>query len=127
MNELTQAGIVLRFVRGLLLTDIIVALIVAVIDVFLDLYTLLAYGTLLVWAAMVLIVLAGILTVGGLSSRLHDVGAYNLSRAGDMSENLHQVAEAGRSSFGCSLLLFLAGITLFALGNFLQTIATLLQ
>lgn len=125
MNELTYAGIVLRFVRGLLLTDVIVALIVAIISLLLDLHTWLAYGTLLVWAASALIVLAGVLTVGGLSSRLQDVGAYNLSHAGDMSENLYQVAESGRNSIGCSLLLLLAGISLLALGKFLQAIAIL--
>lgn len=90
---------------------------------FLDLHTWLAYGTLLMWAGMALIVLAGILTIGRLSSRLHAVGAYNLSHDGDMFENLYQVAEAGRNSIGCSLLLLLAGISLLALGKFLQAIA----
>jgi hypothetical protein len=125
LKEPGYAGLVLRFVRGLLLVDVIVALIVAVINLLLNLHTLLAYGTLLVWASIALIVVAAILVTGGLSSRLQDVGAYNLTRAGDMSENLHQVAEAGRNSIGCSLLLLLAGITLFALGNLLQAIAPL--
>ena len=125
LNAFSYLGIVLRFLRGLLLLDVIVALIVAVISLFLDMHTWLAYGTLLRWAGIALIVLAGILTVGGLSSRLQDVGAYNLSHAGDMSENLYQVAEAGRSSIGCSLFLLLTGISLLALGKSLQAIATL--
>lgn len=126
LNEPTYAEIGMRFFRGMLLIDVIVALIVAIISLFLDLHTWLAYRTLLRWAGLVLIVLAGILTVGGLSSRLQDVGAYNLSHAGDMSENLYQVAESGRNSIGCSLLLLLAGISLLALGKTLQAIATLL-
>lgn len=85
----------------------------------------LAYGALLMWAGMALIVLAGILTIGGLSSRLQDVSAYNLSHVGDMSENLYQVAEAGYNSSGCSLLLLLAGISLLALGKSLQAITAL--
>lgn len=125
LNEPTYAEIARRFFRGMLLIDVIVALIVGVISLFLDLPTWLAYGTLLRRAGLALIVLAGVLTVGGLSSRLQDVGAYNLSKAGNMSENLYQVAEAGRSSIGCSLLLLLTGISLLALGKSLQDISAL--
>ena len=120
-------SVLTRLVRGLLLADVIVAFVVAVISLLLRLHTWLAYGTLLVWSAGALIVLAGILTVGGLSSRLQDVGAYNLTHAGDMSENLHQIAEAGRSSIGCSLLLLMAGISLLAIGKFIQVISAFIR
>ena len=127
LNEQSDAGIILHFARGLLFIDVTVAVTVELISWFLDLHTLLAYGTLLAWAGVALIVLAAMLVMGGLSSRLQDIGAYNLSRAGDISENLRQVAEAGRSSIGCSLLLLLAGISLLALGNILQALAVLFR
>src|SRR5574342_240234 len=79
LNEQSDAGIILHFARGLLFIDVTVAVTVELISWFLDLHTLLAYGTLLAWAGVALIVLAAMLVMGGLSSRLQDIGAYNLS------------------------------------------------
>jgi hypothetical protein len=125
MNQHGSAEGFLRLLRAVILIDGIVAVIVGVISLSLGLYTPEAYGTLLVWAGIALIVMASILGMGSVSSRLQDVGAFNLSGAGDMSENLRQIAESGRSSLGCSLLLILAGITLLVIGSILQVIPAL--
>jgi len=122
MNKQGSAEIILRFLRTVLLTDVILAVIVGVITLLLDLHTLEAYGTLLVWAGVAVLILAGLLGIGGLSSRMKDVGAYSLSGAGNMSENLQRVAESGRSSLGCFSLLLVAGIVLVAIGTILQFI-----
>ena len=117
---------ILRFLRGVLLLDVILAVIVGGIALFLDLHTLEAYGTLLGWAGMALLLLACVLGIGGLSSRMQDVGAYSLSGAGNMSENLQRIAEAGQSSLGCFSLLLVAGMGLIAIGYIFQSIAAFL-
>ena len=123
MNKQSSAEVILRFLRTVLLIDAVVAVIVGVITLLLDLHTLEAYGTLLGWAGGAVIVLACILGIGRISSRVEDVGAYSLSGAGKMSENLRRVAEAGQSSFGCFSLLLAAGISLAGIGYFLQSIS----
>ena len=115
-----------RFLRGVLVLDVILAVIVGGIAYFLDLHSLEAYGTLLGWAGMALLLLACVLGIGGLSSRMQDVGAYSLSGAGNMSENLKQIAEAGQSSIGCFSLLLVAGISLIAIGYMVQSLAAFL-
>jgi hypothetical protein len=119
------AEAILRFLSSVLLMDLILAGSVAVISLWLDLHTLETYGTLLVWAGAAVIAVGLIIAVGGYSSRMEDVGAFNLSRAGNMSENLQRIAEAGRSSLGCFILLFVAGLALVGTGYILQVIPTL--
>ena len=125
MNTPGSAEAILRFLRSVIVIDAIVAVIVGVISLLLDLHTLEAYGTPMVWTGVAVIVLACVLGIGGLSSRMEDVGAYNLSGAGNMSENLRRVAEAGQSSAGCFALLLVAGILLAAIGYILQIIPAL--
>lgn len=125
MNKQGSAEIILRFLRTVLLIDVIVAVIVGVMTLLLDLHTLEAYGTLLVWAGVAVMILAGLLGIGGLSSRMEDVGAYSLSGAGNMSENLRRIAESGQSSLGCFSLLLVAGMALVAIGKFLQIVPAL--
>ena len=96
MKEQGSAKVILRFLRNVLLTDAILAVIVGVITLLLDLHTLEAYGTLLVWASVVVLLLACVLGIGGISARIQDVGAYSLSGAGNMSENLQRVEDSGR-------------------------------
>lgn len=119
------AEAILRFLRSVMLIDVILAVIVGVITLLLDLHTLDAYGTLLVWAGVAVLLLACALGIGGISARMQDVGAYSLSGAGNMSENLQRVAEAGQSSVGCFSLLLVAGMALVAIGKFLQIVPTL--
>ena len=125
MKQQGSAEIILRFLRTVLLTDVILAVIVGVITLLLDLHTVEAYGTLLVWAGVALMILSAVLGIGGLSSRMEDVGAYSLSGAGNMSENLRRIAEAGQSSLGCFSLLLIAGIVLAAIGYILQILPAL--
>ena len=125
MNKQGSAEIILRFLRTVLVIDVILAVIVGVITLLLDLHTVEAYGTLLVWAGVALMILSAVLGIGGLSSRMEDVGAYSLSGAGNMSENLRRIAESGQSSLGCFSLLLVAGIVLAATGYILQIISTL--
>lgn len=119
------AKAILRFFRSVMLMDVIFAVIVGIISLLLDLYTLEAYGTLLVWAGVAVILLACLIGMGGFSSRVQDVGAFSLSGAGNMSENLQRIAEAGQSSLGCFSLLVVAGIGLVAIGYLLQIIPAL--
>jgi hypothetical protein len=116
---------ILRFLRSVLLMDTIFAVMVGIISLLLDLHTLEAYGTLLVWAGAAVILFGIMIAMGGYSSRLEDVGAFNISRAGNMSENLRRVAEAGQSSLGCFSLLLVAGLALVVIGYMLQIIPTL--
>lgn len=125
MNKQGYAESILRFLRAVILTDAIVAVMVGIITVLLDLHTIEAYGTLLAWAGIAVIVLAALLGMGGLSSRFQDVGAFSLSGAGNMSENLQRIAEAGQSSLGCFSLLLVAGIVLVAVGYILQIVPAL--
>ena len=121
-----RAEVILQFLRSVLLLDVILAVMVGGITLLLDLHTLEAYGTLLRWAGMALMLLACVLGIGGLSSRMQDVGAYSLSGAGNMSENLQRIAEAGQSSFGCFSFLLVTGISLMAIGYIVQSIASFL-
>lgn len=125
MNKETNAEAIPRFLRPVLVMDAVVAVIVGVVSVLLDLYTLEAYGTLLVWAGVAVILLACVIGIGGIASRIEDVNAFHLSRAGNLSENLQRVAEAGQSSVGCFALLLLAGISLVTIGYILQIIAAI--
>jgi hypothetical protein len=125
LKDQGYANAILRFLRSVLLMDAILAVIVGIISLLLDLHTLEAYGTLLVWAGVAVIFCGLVIAIGGYSSRLEDVRAFNISRAGNMSENLQRVAEAGQSSLGCFSLLLVAGLALVAIGYMLQIIPTL--
>jgi hypothetical protein len=116
MNTQSRLEVTLRFLRATLLMDAILAAIVWIITLLLDLHTWWAYGTLLVWTGFAVIVLACLLGVGGVSSRLQDVGAYSLSGAGKDSELFRHIAEAGQSSLGCFFLFAAAGIGVLAIG-----------
>ena len=114
-----------RVLRPVILTDAILMVIVWITTLMLDLHTLWAYGTLLVWTGFAVIVLACLLGVGGVSSRLQDVGAYSLSGAGKDSELFRHIAEAGQSSLGCFFLFAAAGIGLLAIGYLFRIISAL--
>lgn len=125
MKDQGYAEAILRFLRSVLLMDAILAVIIGIISLLLDLHTLEAYGTLLVWAGVAVMLFGLIIAIGGYASRLEDVGAFNISRAGNMSDNLRRVAEAGQSSLGCFSLLLVAGLSLVAIGSVVQIISTL--
>jgi hypothetical protein len=125
MRTQSHLEAILRFLRPVMLLDAILVVIVWIITLLLDLHTWWAYGTLLVWTGFVVIVLACLLGVGGVSSRLQDVGAYSLSGAGNDSELFRHVAEAGQSSLGCFFLFVVAGISLLGIGYLFRIIPAL--
>ncbi|MFT3891505.1 MAG: hypothetical protein QM730_07730 [Anaerolineales bacterium] len=112
-----------RMVRTILMADLFFAMVVGVACVVLDLYTLEAYGTLLVWVGAAVLILTSLMGIGGVASRSQDIQAFSLSGAGDMSENLKRIAESGRSSLGCFIQFILISISLIALGYLVQLIA----
>ena len=126
MKEQSNAEAIRRFLRPVLVMDAVIAVIIGILCVFLELYTLEAFGTLLVWTGLAVFLIACVIGIGGIASRLEDMNAFHISRAGNMSENLRRVAESGQSSMGCFALLLLAGISLVAIGYFLQFIAAIL-
>ena len=126
MKEQSNAEAIRRFLRPVLVIDAVIAVIIGILCVFLELYTLEAFGTLLVWTGLAVFLIACVIGIGGIASRLEDMNAFHISRAGNMSENLRRVAESGQSSMGCFALLLLAGISLVAIGYFLQFIAAIL-
>ena len=123
MRTQSHLEAILRFLRPVMLIDAILVVIVWIIALLLDLHTWWAYGTLLTWAGFVMIALACLLGIGGVSSRLQDVGAYSLSGAGNDSELFRHVAEAGQSSLGCFFLFVVAGLGLLVIGYLVQIIA----
>ena len=123
MQTQSHLEAILRFLRPVMLIDAILVVIVWIIALLLDLHTWWAYGTLLTWAGFVMIALACLLGIGGVSSRLQDVGAYSLSGAGNKSELFRHVAEAGQSSLGCFFLFVVAGLGLLVIGYLVQIIA----
>ena len=125
MNTQSRLEVTLRFLRATLLMDAILAAIVWIITLLLDLHTWWAYGTLLVWTGFAVIVLACLLGIGGVSSRIQDVGAYSLSGAGNDSELFRHIAEAGQSSLGCFFLFVVAGMGLLVIGYLFRIISAL--
>ena len=115
----------LRFLRPVILLDAILLVIVWIITLLLDLHSWWAYGTLLVWTGFAVIVLACLLGIGGVSSRIQDVGAYSLSGAGNDSELFRHIAEAGQSSLGCFFLFVVAGMGLLVIGYLFRIISAL--
>ena len=125
MRTQSRLETILGFLRPVILIDAILVVIVWIITLLLDLHTWWAYGTLLVWTGFAVIVLACLIGVGGVSSRLQDVGAYSLSGAGNDSELFRHVAEAGQSSLGCFFLFVVAGISLLTIGYLFRIIPAL--
>jgi hypothetical protein len=109
-----------RMARTVLMVDLFFAIIVGIACFMLDLWTPEAYGTLLVWAGAAVLVLTALMGIGGVASRSQDIQAYSLSGAGDMSENLRRIAEAGQSSLGCFVQFILISISLIVLGYLIQ-------
>ena len=116
---------VLRFMRTVLLADLILAVLVELICLFLDLRSFTAYGTLLVWVGAAVIVLACITGIGGFAARVEDASAFSRSGAGDMFENLQRIGDARSSNLGCFAQLLSAGIGLIAFGDLVKIIPIL--
>ena len=125
MKEQGNAELILRFLRTVLLIDACLAGVAGLIVFLLGFRTVEAYGTALIWTGMIVLFIAALTGAGGLSARAGDVGAYTRSGAGNMSENMLQMAESRRSSLGCLFTLLVAGLGLTGTGYLLPVIFSL--
>jgi hypothetical protein len=126
MDKQEYAEVILRFVRTVLLIDSVLAGVVSLIIFALGWRTPEAYGIALNRTGVIILLFGCFIGIGGFSARTSDVGAYSISGAGDMSENLMHIAESRQSSLGCFFLLLVAGVGLIALGDLLPFITTLM-
>ena len=126
MKEQGYAELILRFLRMVLIIDLILAGIVGLISFLMGWRTAEAYGSALIWAGMIVIFIAAFTGAGGLAARAGDVGAYTLSGAGNMSEHMLHAAESRLSSLGCLFLMLVAGLGLISIGYLLPVITSLL-
>jgi len=126
MKSQGYTEVILGFLRTAIKIDVILAGIVGFASFLLGWRTVETYGTVLLRTGILVIFFACIMVIGGFAARVQDVGAFTLTGAGDQSENLMQISESGRSSFGCFLQLLAAGLGLVVLGYLLPVIWLLL-
>ena len=124
MKEQGIADIILRFLRAVFFAGASLASAVALFGFFRGWRTAEAYGSALVWTGTIVMFIAALTGAGGLSARAGDIGAYTRSGAGNISENMLQMAESRRSALGCLLLLLVVGLGLMAVGYLLPVIAS---
>ena len=122
MQKKEFAPFLWRIARIVLLVDLFFAIAVGIACILLNLWTLEAYGTLLVWAGVAVLVITTLMGIGGFASRANDLRAFSMTGAGDMSENMRHIAEAKQSSLGCFIQFILIGISLIAVGYLIQAI-----
>ena len=127
MKEQGFAEIILGFLRTVLRLDASLAGLVGLIGFLRGWQTLEAYGSALVWTGTIVIFIAALIGAGGLSARAGDIGAYTRSGAGNMSENMVQLAESRSSSLGCLFLLLVAGLGLIGVGYLLPFLPLLFR
>ena len=126
MNKQGYAEVILRFVRTVLLIDAVLAGVVTLIIFLLGWRTPEVYGLVLNRTGAILLLFGCFIGIGGFSARTSDLGAYSISGAGNMSENLMHIAESRQSSLGCFFLLLVAGLGLMAIGDLLPVVTTLI-
>ena len=122
MSRNWLAPFISHMTRNVLLGDLVVAAVVGTACFILDLRTLEAYGTVLVWAGTVLIIFACIMGIGGFASRAEDAIAFSRSGAGNMFDNLQRITDARSSNLGCFLHLLFAALVLTGVGYLAQII-----
>ena len=127
MKEQGFAELILRFLRMVFIIDATLAGIVGLIGLLMGWRTVEAYGSALIWTGMIVIFIAALTGAGGLTARAGDIGAYTLSGAGNMSENMLQMAESRLNSLGCLFLMLVAGLGLVAIGYLLPVISSLFE
>lgn len=119
-NEI--ATFVWRTARTALVADLFFAIVVGIACFMLDLRSPEAYGTLLVWVGVAVLVLTTLMGIGGFTSRADDLRAFSMTGAGDMTENIRRIAESKQSSIGCFIQFILIGVSLIALGYLIQLV-----
>jgi hypothetical protein len=122
MQEQSTFRVVQNFIRKVLLTDLILAILMGFISYFLEIRTLEGYGTLLTWAGAAVMGFACLVAIGGFASRTQDYGAFTVSGAGNMFEHLEHISDARQSSLGCFALFMSIGLGLVAIGDLLQIV-----
>ena len=127
MKNQGYAELLLRFIRSIILIDLSLALLVGLISFILGWHTFEAYDIALMWTGTALIFFSCLIGMGGVASRLEDAAAFLRTGAGNMSENLWQISESGRSSLGCFLLLLIAGLGLVGLSYLLPILALIFK
>ena len=108
--------------RSVLLTDLVLATVVGVACFILDLRTLAAYGTALVWMGVAMIIFACITGIGGFASHAEDAIAFSRSGARNMFDNLQRITDSRSSNLGCFLHLVFAAVVLIGVGYLIQLI-----
>ena len=119
MKKQGYVDLMFRLLGKVILIDVVLAVVVGLVSFVLDWRTVETYGTALIRTGVIAMFLAAFIGIGGYSARAGDAGAYSLSGAGNMSENLMHIAESGRSSLGCFFLLLLSGLGLVLIGYLL--------
>ena len=119
MKKQGYADVMLRFISRVILLDAALAGVVGLASFLFGWRTVEAYTTALIRVGVMVILFATFIGIGGYSARARDAGAYSVSGAGNMSENLIHIAESGRSSLGCFFLLLLTGLGLILIGYLL--------
>ena|GEM_PF-4041945 len=123
MKNQGYAEIILRFFRSIILIDLSLAAGVGLINFILGWHTFEAYDMTLMWTGTAMIFVSCLVGMGGVAARLEDVAAFHHSGAGNMSENLWQISNAGRDSLGCFILLLIAGLGLLGVSYLLPILA----
>src|SRR5215208_6480021 len=119
MQEQSTVQVVQNFIRRVLLTDLVLAILIGFISYFLEIRNLEGYGTLLIWAGAAVMGFACLSAIGGFASRTQDFEAFSMSRAGNMFEHLGHISDARQSSLGCFALLLSIGLGLVSIGYLL--------
>ena len=122
MKKLGYADVMLRFIGRVILLDAALAGVVGLASFLFGWRTVEAYATALIRIGVIVMFLAVFIGVGGYSARAGDAGAYSVSGAGNMSENLMHIADSARSSLGCFFLLLLTGLGLIVIGYLLPVV-----
>jgi hypothetical protein len=118
---------ILRFLRTVMVIDVILAGMIGLLSFRLGWHTVETYGVALLRTGMLVVLFACFIGVGGYSARVGDIGAYSLSGVGNMSENLMQIADSGKSSLGCFFLLVASGLGLIVIGYLLSLVPVLIE
>ncbi len=113
--------------RKILITDLILAALLGLVCFVLMIRTLGAYSIVLSWAGGAILIFACFTAVGGFSARVQDAAAYTMTGAGDMYDNLRQIAKSRSSNLGYLLQMLLMGFGLIGISYIIQYISDLLN
>lgn len=112
--------LLLRFLRKIFVLFLITVGVVTLFCWYQQWWTLLAYGTVLTWAGMLLIGVAGAISIGSHSGRAAALDPhYQMARSASsvsLTEQMQQDQQDSQSSFGVTLLFGLTGLLATVVG-----------